>query len=179
MKVTATLAALSLGLASVGLAQAADLTRAEVVQQLHEAQAQGLVTIGEQGNYPVESAPSTLSRSEVVNALRLAQAQGQVEFGEQAHYPQARSEGAAKTRARRLGDHRRKRALSAVIARDSAGLAAPARRSPGARGIRRDTSRSLRTGFVPDESRQHASCEVEVMGRHSQYMAPTSWAKIG
>lgn len=72
MKVTATLAALSLGLASVGLAQAADLTRAEVVQQLHEAQAQGLVTIGEQGNYPVESAPSTLSRSEVVNALRLA-----------------------------------------------------------------------------------------------------------
>jgi|GEM_PF-2253858 len=119
MKVTATLAALSLGLASVGLAQAADLTRAEVVQQLHEAQAQGLVTIGEQGNYPVESAPSTLSRSEVVNALRLAQAQGQVEFGEQAHYPQARSEGAAKTRAQVLAELAAARADGSVIIGES------------------------------------------------------------
>ena len=119
MKVTATLAALSLGLASVGLAQAADLSRAEVVQQLHEAQAQGVVTIGDQPGYPVESAPSTLSRSEVVNALRLAQAQGQVELGEQAHYPQVPAEGASKSRAQVLAELAAARTDGSVIVGES------------------------------------------------------------
>lgn len=119
MKVTATLAALSLGLASVGLAQAADLSRAEVVQQLHAAQAQGIVTIGEQGNYPIESTPSTLSRAEVVNALRLAQAQGQVEFGEHTQYPQIQHEGASKTRAQVLTELATARTDGAVIISDN------------------------------------------------------------
>ncbi len=119
MKVTATLAALSLGFASIGLAQAADLTRAQVVEQLHAAQAQGIVTIGEHPGYPVESTPSTQSRAEVVNALRLAQAQGQVAFGEQAHYPQLQSEGASKTRAQVLAELAAARADGSVIIGES------------------------------------------------------------
>lgn len=87
----ATLAALSLGLATAGIAQAAEtapsLTRAQVVQQLHEARAQGLVQIGEHA-YPVEQAAhSDTTRAEVVADLRQAQARGLVSFSEQADYP--------------------------------------------------------------------------------------------
>ncbi|WP_368655504.1 DUF4148 domain-containing protein [Castellaniella ginsengisoli] len=119
MKVTATLAALSLGLASAGLAHAADLTRAQVVEQLHAAQAQGLVTIGEQAAYPADATPSTLSRTEVVNALRLAQAQGQLAFGEQAHYPRSQTEGASKTRNQVLAELAAARADGSVIIGES------------------------------------------------------------
>lgn|SRR5690606_8786729 len=100
MKATATLAALTLGLASVGLAQAADLTRAQVLDQLHEAQAQGLVNMGDNQPYPMDTATSTRSRADVINELRLAQAQGLVVAGgEQAtlDYPQI-AQGTPKSR---------------------------------------------------------------------------------
>lgn len=91
MKVTATLAALSLGLAVSGIAQAAQpeasLTRAEVVQELHAAQAQGLITYVEDNQYPRTVTPSTKSRAEVVNELRLAQSQGLVASVNQNDYP--------------------------------------------------------------------------------------------
>ena len=101
MKVTTAIAALSLGLASVGLAQAADLSRAQVVDQLHAAQAQGLVNYGDGQPYPMTTTASTLSRADVLNELHLAQSQGLVvAAGEVAtlNYPQL-AEGSPKSRA--------------------------------------------------------------------------------
>ena len=87
MKATATIAALTLGLASVGMAQAADL--------------QDYTFSSTNQAYPVDTAHSTRSRADVLNELHLAEAQGQVALaGEQANlnYPQLQ-EGTAKTRA--------------------------------------------------------------------------------
>jgi len=111
--VTATLAALSLGLATAGIAQAGEaapsLTRAQVVQQLHEAQAQGLVQIGEHA-YPVEQAShSDTTRAEVVAELRQAQARGLVSFGEQADYPASSVDAQPLTRAQVLNELREAR----------------------------------------------------------------------
>jgi hypothetical protein len=109
----ATLAALSLGLATAGIAQAGEtapsLTRAQVVQQLHEAQAQGLVQIGEHA-YPVEQAAhSDATRAEVVADLRQAQARGLVSFGEQADYPAASADAQPLSRAQVLNELREAR----------------------------------------------------------------------
>ncbi|MFV0282453.1 MAG: DUF4148 domain-containing protein [Castellaniella sp.] len=119
MKVTATLAALSIGLASVGLAQAADLSRAQVVEQLQVAQSQGLVISNDLSNYPVQSTPSTLSRTEVVNALHLAQAQGQVKIGEQIHYPNIQAKGPSETRTQVLAELNTARADGSLIIGES------------------------------------------------------------
>jgi len=76
----ASIAVLSLGLASAGIAQA------------------------DQTNYPEIVTPSTQTRAEVVQALRVAQSQGLVTVGEQADYPQLQSEGPALTRAQVLNE---------------------------------------------------------------------------
>jgi len=101
LKVASTLAALTLGLAATGLAHAeqlyypmdntvttSTLTRAQVVEQLREAQAHGLVAAG--GNalhYPPIAAESTKSRAQVLSELRLAQAHGEIQAGESSDYP--------------------------------------------------------------------------------------------
>ncbi|WP_345796165.1 DUF4148 domain-containing protein [Castellaniella sp. MT123] len=96
MKVASALTALTLGLASVGLAQAAGTspaqmpsqaghdpyyptlqtqsteTHAQIQQELHQAQAQGLVTNGHDPYYPKEGAVSTQTRSQVVHQLQQA-----------------------------------------------------------------------------------------------------------
>lgn len=96
MKVASTLTALTLGLASIGLAQAAGTspallqaqaghdpyypalqaqstkTHAQVEQELHQAQARGLVTSGQDPYYPMEGASSTQTRTQVVQDLRNA-----------------------------------------------------------------------------------------------------------
>jgi len=61
-------------------------TRAQVVAELHEAQAQGLVTLGEQA-YPVEQASSTKRRADVLAELQSAEAAGYVTVGEDLQYP--------------------------------------------------------------------------------------------
>ena len=76
----ASIAVLSLGLASAGIAQA------------------------DQSNYPEIATPSTQTRAEVVHELRVAQSQGLVTVGEQADYPQLQSEGPALTRAQVLNE---------------------------------------------------------------------------
>lgn len=74
----ASIAVLSMGLASAGIAQA------------------------DQAYYPEIPTASTQSRAEVIQALRLAQSQGQVTVGEQADYPQLQSDEPALTRAQVL-----------------------------------------------------------------------------
>lgn len=69
-----------------GLAQAGDLTRAQVVEDLHQAQAKGLVTVGEQP-YPNFDQSSTARRTDVLNELAVAQVTGRVTVGEAASYP--------------------------------------------------------------------------------------------
>ena len=62
-------------------------TRAQVITELHEAQAQGLVTVGEQA-YPVNvAASSSKSRAEVLAELQDAENAGYIVVGEDAQYP--------------------------------------------------------------------------------------------
>lgn len=90
MKFAATLTAITLGLASIGMAQADSLsapghdpyypalqvqssqTHAQVQQELRQAQANGLVTSGQDPYYPTGSATSTQTRAQVVQDLRNA-----------------------------------------------------------------------------------------------------------
>ncbi len=73
-------------------------TRAQVVAELHEAQAQGLMSAGEQP-YPVEVASShSKSRAEVLAELKAAENAGYVTVGEASQYPQI-AEQSSKTRA--------------------------------------------------------------------------------
>ncbi|TEA79001.1 DUF4148 domain-containing protein [Allopusillimonas ginsengisoli] len=67
---------------------AADIpkTRTQVVAELQEAQAKGLVTIGEQP-YPVEVASSSKSRAEVLAELQEAKTTGLITLGEDSEYP--------------------------------------------------------------------------------------------
>ncbi|MGB6008055.1 DUF4148 domain-containing protein [Castellaniella sp.] len=102
MKVTtaASIAILSLGLASVGIAQADEAnypeivtpstqTRAEVVQALRVAQSQGLVTVSEQADYPqLQSEGPALTRAQVLNELKEAKSAGLLTIGESGQYPQ-------------------------------------------------------------------------------------------
>ncbi|MGA0584968.1 MAG: DUF4148 domain-containing protein [Castellaniella sp.] len=101
MKVTTatSIALLSLGLASAGVARAdqasypeivtpSTQSRAEVVQALRVAQSQGLVVEGEQSDYPGSQAEGrTLSRAQVLNELRQARSAGLLTIGDSAQYP--------------------------------------------------------------------------------------------
>ncbi|NYT37033.1 DUF4148 domain-containing protein [Allopusillimonas soli] len=103
MKSLATAAMIALSFSAAGFAQAADttpVTRAQVIAELQQAQAQGLVTIGEEA-YPADALPtSTKSRTEVLNELAAAQVAGRVSVGEAAQYPVVRiDQGAEKSRA--------------------------------------------------------------------------------
>ncbi|WP_322998778.1 DUF4148 domain-containing protein [Castellaniella sp.] len=97
----ASIAILSLGLASAGIAQADEAnypeivtpstqSRAEVVQALRLAQSQGLVTVGEHGNYPqLQADDQALTRAQVLKELDQAKSAGLVSIGESSQYPQA------------------------------------------------------------------------------------------
>ncbi|CAM5215473.1 hypothetical protein CDEF62S_00739 [Castellaniella defragrans] len=118
MKVTTTLTALAIGLASMGLAQAAETapaatnvqatvvssaghdpyypnlvqqdsaSRAQVVQQLQQAEADGQVTNGHDPYYPMAVAARSESRAQVVQELQQAQADGELaSVGHDAYYP--------------------------------------------------------------------------------------------
>ncbi|MBV6273794.1 DUF4148 domain-containing protein [Alcaligenaceae bacterium CGII-47] len=101
MKIVTTLAALTFGLAATGLVYAdqpyypmndtvatSTLTRAQVVQQLREAQTRGLLAAsGDQLDYPLIATKSTKSRAQVLFELRLAQANGEIQSGELPYYP--------------------------------------------------------------------------------------------
>lgn len=84
-------AMISLSLAAAGLAplaaNAASLTRAQVVEQLQQARAQGLLSEGESG-YPVQQpAASHVSRTAVLADLALARANDQLNTSESQPYP--------------------------------------------------------------------------------------------
>lgn len=84
-------AMVSLSLAAAGLApvaaSAASLTRAQVVEQLQQARAQGLLSEGESG-YPVQQpVASNVSRNAVLADLALARANGQLNANEAQPYP--------------------------------------------------------------------------------------------
>ncbi|MGB6242754.1 MAG: DUF4148 domain-containing protein [Castellaniella sp.] len=95
----ASVAILSLGLASAGIAQAEDnsypeivtpstQTRTEVVQELRVAQSQGLVYAGEQNDYPqLQSEDPSLTRAQVLNELKEAKHAGLLSAGEDNQYP--------------------------------------------------------------------------------------------
>ncbi|HEX2519858.1 MAG TPA: DUF4148 domain-containing protein [Castellaniella sp.] len=103
MKVTIALAALALGLSSIGAAQAAGHdayypalqqsqnteSRAQVVSELKQAQSQGLLGESHDPYYPTMGmAASTESRAQVVSELNHAQAEGQLaNVGHDAYYP--------------------------------------------------------------------------------------------
>lgn len=100
MKVaTTTLIALSLSLASVGIAQAdqsnypeiatpSTQSRAEVVNALHLAQSQGLVIMGQTSDYPrLQNEGSSLTRSQVANELHEAKNTGLLSIGDHGQYP--------------------------------------------------------------------------------------------
>ena len=81
----------SLSFAAAGLApvaaNAASLTRTQVVEQLQQARAQGLLSEGESG-YPVQQpAASNVSRNAVLADLALARANGQLNANEAQPYP--------------------------------------------------------------------------------------------
>ena len=84
-------ALVSLSFAAAGLApvaaNAASLTRAQVVEQLQQARAQGLLSEGESG-YPVQQPViSSVSRNAVLTDLALARANGQLNTSEAQPYP--------------------------------------------------------------------------------------------
>lgn len=101
MKVAITLATLTLGLASAGLAYAEEpyypignatstsstVTRAQVLSELRVADAAGELQAGQQPYYPMEAARSTKSRAQVLSELRVAQAAGELQTGELPYYP--------------------------------------------------------------------------------------------
>lgn len=75
-----------------GAAQAASLndapkTRAQVVAELQQARAQGLLSSGELDYPPAVEQTSTVSRAQVQAQLAAAEAAGQIESGEYADYP--------------------------------------------------------------------------------------------
>ncbi|MGB6241463.1 MAG: DUF4148 domain-containing protein [Castellaniella sp.] len=103
MKITAaaSIAILSLGLASAGIAQAENnsypetvtpstQTRAEVVQDLRLAQSQGLITAGEDNSYPqLQADGPSMTRTQVLKELENAKRAGLVSSGENHNqYPQ-------------------------------------------------------------------------------------------
>ena len=82
--------------------QTAPISRAQVVAELHAAQASGQLVLGETAYYPqAPSQAQTLSREQVVADLRAAQATGQVGIGENqtVNYPVLAQSDAAPTRA--------------------------------------------------------------------------------
>ena len=95
----ASIAVLSLGLASAGIAQAdqsnypevvtpSTQTRAEVVHELRVAQSQGLVTARERTDYPrLQAGGPALSRAQVLAQLRQAEIAGQVIVDNTAVHP--------------------------------------------------------------------------------------------
>lgn len=101
MKVaTATsIALLSLGLASAGIARADQVnypeivtpstqSRADIVQALRMAQSQGLVVVGEQTSYPGSQAgDQALTRAQVLNELSQAKSAGLLTIGDNGQYP--------------------------------------------------------------------------------------------
>ncbi len=103
MKIAATLTALALGLSTTGFAYAdslsnypvdtaatatSTLTRAQVQQELQQAQATGLLIIGENPAYPMLAQhDNNKARAEVLSELRHAQAAGLVHSADQANYP--------------------------------------------------------------------------------------------
>lgn len=109
MKVTTTLTALVIGIASMGMAQAAEtsvsssaghdayypnlveqnnVSRADVVKQLQQAEATGMVTTGHDPYYPQMAATKSESRDQVVSELQKAQANGDLaSAGHDAYYP--------------------------------------------------------------------------------------------
>ena len=102
MKVSITLAALALGLSSIGVAQAAGHdayypalqqaqnteSRAQVVEELQQAQSKGQISEGHDPYYPTGAAASTESRAQVVSELNRARTDGQLaNVGHDAYYP--------------------------------------------------------------------------------------------
>lgn len=102
MKVSITLAALALGLSSIGVAQAAGHdayypalqqsqnaeSRAQVAQELQQAQSEGLISQGHDPYYPMNKTASTESRAQIVSELNKAQADGQLaNVSHDAYYP--------------------------------------------------------------------------------------------
>ncbi|WP_322999865.1 DUF4148 domain-containing protein [Castellaniella sp.] len=92
----ASIAVLSLGLVSAGMAQA------------------------DQSNYPDVVTPSTQTRAEVVHELRVAQSEGQVTEGEQTNYPQLQTGGPALSRAQVLAQLRQAEINGQVIVDNTA-----------------------------------------------------------
>jgi opacity protein-like surface antigen len=91
MKNVLSAAMVSLSLAAAGLAPVAanadSLTRAQVVEQLQQARAQGLLSEGQSG-YPVQKpADSHVSRTAVLADLAMARANGQLNVSEAQPYP--------------------------------------------------------------------------------------------
>lgn len=107
MRITTTLSALVLGLAAAGLAQAAEtapeLTRAQVVQQLQQAEAQGAVTAGHDPYFPMIAAQNTETRAQVEQQLRDAESRGLVTAGHDPYYPQLATQS-TKSRAQVLAE---------------------------------------------------------------------------
>ncbi|CAM5220124.1 hypothetical protein CDEF62S_00573 [Castellaniella defragrans] len=101
MKVAITLATLALGLATAGLAYAEEpyypminapsvATRAQVVQQLHQAENDGLANaVGHQPYYPTTVAHSSKSRTQVLSELRLSETTGELQSGKLPYYPRS------------------------------------------------------------------------------------------
>lgn len=92
----ASIAVLSLGLASAGIAQA------------------------DQSNYPNVMAPSTQTRAEVVHELRVAQSEGLVTEGEKTDYPQLQTNGPTLNRAQVLAQLRQAELAGQVIVDNTA-----------------------------------------------------------
>ncbi|HEX7386116.1 MAG TPA: DUF4148 domain-containing protein [Castellaniella sp.] len=109
MKVTTTLTALVIGIASMGLAQAAEVapamgghdayypaivqgastSRAQVLEQLKQAQTTNVVTAGHDAYYPQLASTQNKTREQVVAELQQAQANGDLASngGHDAYYP--------------------------------------------------------------------------------------------
>lgn len=95
----ASIALLSLGLASAGIARAdqasypeivtpSTQSRADIVQALRMAQSQGLVVVGEQTSYPGSQAgDQALTRAQVLNELNQAKSAGLLTIGDNGQYP--------------------------------------------------------------------------------------------
>lgn len=83
----------------VGTAYAADsspITRAQVIAEMQQARAAGLISNGEEAYPPAVRTTSTESRSEVKAELAAAIAAGQVSKGEE-DYPPVAATGSAKS----------------------------------------------------------------------------------
>ncbi|WP_291773619.1 DUF4148 domain-containing protein [Castellaniella sp.] len=100
MKVSIALTALAIGLSSIGVAQAAGHnayypslqqsqnaeSRAQVVQELQQAESKGQISEGHDPYYPMVTAASTKSRAQVVSELKKANGH-LANVGRDAYYP--------------------------------------------------------------------------------------------